>query len=163
MERNLIPYIGGEEEKSEREPLKLWGTLSNKGIILASNPVLSAQCYRVAVQEGHTAAVSVQFSRKPTEQEILNRWDTFNGLPDGLLLPSAPRPFLVYHKDPERPQPVLDSMAGKGMAVSIGRLRSDPVMDYKFACLSHNTIRGAAGGAVLMAELLVHQGYLCAR
>lgn len=163
MERNLIPYIGGEEEKSEQEPLKIWGTLSNSGIIKATRPVISAQCYRVAVQEGHTAALSVKFTRKPSRDDILERWRTFSSLPQLAGLPSAPDPFLIYLPEDTRPQPGLDSMAGAGMAVTIGRLREDRVFDWKMTCLSHNTIRGAAGGAVLTAELLVHQGYLSAR
>ena len=163
MERNLIPYIGGEEEKSEQEPLKIWGTISNSGIIKAEKPVISAQCYRVAVQEGYMAALSVKFTRKPTRDEILERWYNFSGLPQMAGLPSAPDPFLIYLPEDNRPQPGLDSMAGSGMAVTIGRLREDSVFDWKMACLSHNTIRGAAGGAILTAELLVHQGYLTAR
>ena len=163
MSCNLIPYIGGEEEKSELEPMKIWGTLSSQGIIKPQRPVISAQCYRVAVQEGHTAAVSVQFARKPSIEEMIARWADFKGLPQQAGLPSAPQPFLIYRDEENRPQPVLDSMAGNGMAVTIGRLREDSIFDYKFTCLSHNTIRGAAGGAVLMAELLVHQGYLTAR
>jgi len=163
MERNLIPYIGGEEDKSEQEPLKIWGTLSNSGIIKALKPKISAQCYRVAVQEGHTAALSVRFARPVSRQEILDSWAAFRGLPQQANLPSAPQPFLIYQPDDTRPQPALDSMAGNGMAVTIGRLREDPVFDWKFTCLSHNTIRGAAGGAILTAELLVHQGYLTAR
>lgn len=163
MERNLIPYIGGEEEKSEQEPLKVWGTLSNSGIIRAERPVISAQCYRVAVQEGHMAALSVKFAQKPSREEILMRWQNFKGLPQLAGLPSAPQPFLVYRPEDTRPQPLTDSLAGSGMAVTIGRLREDRVFDWKMACLSHNTIRGAAGGAVLTAELLVYQGYLADR
>lgn len=160
MVGNLIPYIGGEEEKSEQEPLRIWGSLASDQIILAAKPVISAQCYRVAVQEGHTAAVSVKFARKPDSAEILARWAAFAGIPQKANLPSAPQPFLQYLTDSSRPQPKLDAMAGNGMAVSIGRLREDSIFDYKFACLSHNTLRGAAGGAVLTAELLVHQGYI---
>lgn len=160
MVGNLIPYIGGEEEKSEQEPLRIWGSLASDQIILAAKPVISAQCYRVAVQEGHTAAVSVKFARKPDQAEILARWAAFAGIPQKANLPSAPQPFLQYLTDSNRPQPKLDAMAGNGMAVSIGRLREDNIFDYKFACLSHNTLRGAAGGAVLTAELLVHQGYI---
>ena len=163
MNGNLIPYISGEEEKSELEPRKIWGTLSSSGIIMSDRPVISAQCYRVAVQEGHTAAVSVRFTRKPPVDEIIARWAEFNGVPQQAGLPSAPQPFLIYRHEDNRPQPILDSMAGNGMAVTIGRLRPDTIFDYKFACISHNTIRGAAGGAILMAELLVHQGYLAAR
>lgn len=160
MVHNLIPYIGGEEEKSEQEPRRIWGTVANGTIELASQPVISAQCYRVSVQEGHTAAVSVRFREKPSREEILSRWASFAGIPQQAKLPSAPQPFLQYLEDDNRPQPLLDAMAGNGMAVSLGRLREDPLFDYKFTCLSHNTIRGAAGGAILTAELLVHLGYI---
>lgn len=163
MEHNLIPYIGGEEEKSEQEPRKIWGELQGNHIELASKPVISAQCYRVAVQEGHTAAVSVKFSHSPSRQEILDRWANFVTEPQRLNLPSAPKPFLIYRDEESRPQPDLDVLAGDGMAVTIGRLRPDPLLDWKFTCLSHNTLRGAAGGAVLSAELLVSQGYLRTR
>jgi aspartate-semialdehyde dehydrogenase len=162
MIENLIPYIGGEEEKSEREPLKIWGALASDHIELAVKPLISAQCYRVAVQEGHTAAVSVQFDRKPPVDEILARWAGF-AQPQVAGLPSAPQPFLQYLPENNRPQPRLDAMAGQGMAIALGRLREDPIFDYKFTCLSHNTLRGAAGGAVLTAELLVRQGYLGAK
>ena len=160
MVHNLIPYIGGEEEKSEQEPRKIWGILENGELRLADQPVISAQCYRVSVQEGHTAAVSVKFRNKPSKEEVLARWAAFEGLPQQVGLPSAPKPFLQYHEEDNRPQPNLDAMAGNGMAVSIGRLRDDSIFDYRFTCLSHNTIRGAAGGAILTAELLVHQGYI---
>jgi aspartate-semialdehyde dehydrogenase len=163
MERNLIPYIGGEEEKSELEPLKIWGRLEENRIVRSAKPLISSQCIRVGVQEGHTAAVSVKFANKPPRQVILDRWASYRGLPQLAGLPSAPDPFLIYHEDDMRPQPRLDVMAGRGMAVSIGRLRDDPIMDYKFICLSHNTLRGAAGGSVLTAELLLHQGYLQAK
>jgi aspartate-semialdehyde dehydrogenase len=162
MVENLIPYIGGEEEKSEQEPLKIWGQLAADHVELAAKPVISAQCYRVAVQEGHTAAVAVQFSRKPPVDEILARWAGFSQ-PQVMGLPSAPQPFLQYITENNRPQPRLDSLAGNGMAVALGRLREDPIFDYKFTCLSHNTLRGAAGGAILTAELLVRQGYLDAK
>ncbi len=160
MVHNLIPYIGGEEEKSEQEPRKIWGTLAGGTIELAASPVISAQCYRVSVQEGHTAAVSVKFRSKPSKDEILARWAAYTGIPQQVGLPSAPQPFLQYLPEDNRPQPSLDAMAGNGMAVTIGRLREDPLFDYKFTCLSHNTIRGAAGGAILTAELLVHLGYI---
>jgi aspartate-semialdehyde dehydrogenase len=163
MKDNLIPYIGGEEEKSEQEPLKIWGTLSSQGIIQATRPLISAQCYRIAVQEGHTAAVSVKFTRKPPQEEMIDRWQEYRGQPQLAGLPSAPQPFLVYRPEADRPQPLLDAMTGAGMAVTIGRLRPDNLFDYRFTCLSHNTIRGAAGGAILTAELLVYQGYLTAR
>ncbi len=163
MQGNLIPYIGGEEEKSEQEPLKIWGELASDHIILPKRPVISAQCYRVAVQEGHTAAVSVKFAKKPSIDEILALWANFAGIPQKAGLPTAPQPFLQYLEESNRPQPRLDSMAGGGMAVTLGRLREDSIFDYKFACLSHNTLRGAAGGAVLTAELLAHLGYLTAK
>lgn len=160
--KNVIPYIGGEEEKSEKEPLKVWGKVSSSGdkIDLATNPVISAQCYRVPVQDGHLAAVSVKFDRKTSLQEIIDRWKNYETYPNKLGLPSAPQPFIHYFDQVDRPQPKLDRMLGKGYAVAIGRLREDPIFDYKFTCLSHNTIRGAAGGAILTAELLVKQGYL---
>jgi len=157
---NMIPFIGGEEEKSEQEPLKIWGSVGKDGIILAEKPVISAQCYRVAVQEGHTAAVSVSFAKKPSREEILSRWASFEGVPQKLGLPSAPKPFLQYLEESNRPQPLLDAGFEHGMGVSIGRLREDSIFDYKFTCLSHNTIRGAAGGAVLTAELLTSKGYI---
>lgn len=160
--KNVIPYIGGEEEKSEKEPLKVWGQLSPAGdkINLAQGPVISAQCYRVPVQDGHLAAVSVKFDRKISPQEIIDRWQNYETYPAQLGLPSAPQPFIYYFDQADRPQPKLDRMLGSGYAVAIGRLREDPIFDYKFTCLSHNTIRGAAGGAILTAELLVKQGYI---
>lgn len=163
MEHNLIPYIGGEEEKSENEPMKIWGEVTDSGLVLAEKPLISAQCYRVSVQDGHTAALFVDFSNKPTRSQILERWQSYRPMPQRLGLPSAPDPFLIYQEDDNRPQPVLDGMAGRGMAVTIGRLQEDRVFDWKMSCLSHNTIRGAAGGAVLTAELLVHQGFIKAR
>jgi len=160
MVENMIPYIGGEEDKSENEPLKIWGEISGNEIIKAKNPKISAQCYRVAVQEGHTAAVSVKFKNKPSQEEILQLWDNFQGEPQKRKLPSAPMNFLKYMTEDNRPQPKLDSDYEKGMGVTIGRLRPDNIFDYKFTCLSHNTVRGAAGGAVLTAELLVSFGYI---
>ena len=157
---NVIPYIGGEEEKSEQEPLRIWGTFDGESIKLFDSLKISAQCLRVAVQEGHTAAVWVKFKEKPDRDEILRRWKAFKALPQEANLPSAPQPFLTYFEDNTRPQPKLDVMAGKGMGVTIGRLRDDILFDYRFVCLSHNTLRGAAGGAVLNAELLVHLGYI---
>ncbi len=157
---NMVPYIGGEEEKSEQEPRRIWGKLSTSDVALADLPFISAQCYRIPVQEGHTAAVSIKFGNKPTQDEILDCWKNFTGIPQQAGLPSAPTPFLTYFEENDRPQPLLDAMVGKGMGVAIGRLREDNIFDYKFTCLSHNTIRGAAGGAILMAELLVHQGYI---
>lgn len=160
MVENLIPYIGGEEEKSETEPLKIWGSIETDQIILADEPVISAQCYRVAVQEGHTASVAVSFKQKPSQDDILNAWSSYEGEALRLNLPSAPKPFLQYFEEENRPQPALDVMREKGMGISIGRLREDKILDWKFTCLSHNTVRGAAGGGVLMAELLYKQGYI---
>ncbi len=163
MDRNIIPYIGGEEEKSEKEPLRIWGQLTDDRVIPLARPVISSQCIRVGVQEGHLAAVSVKFNQKPPRELIIDRWSSYRSLPQLAGLPSAPDPFLIYLEDDNRPQPLLDSMAGRGMAVTIGRLRDDPLFDWKFVCLSHNTLRGAAGGGVLSAELLKHQGYLKAK
>lgn len=165
MRGNVIPYIAGEEEKSEQEPLKIWGRLSEDKaeIQVTACPVISAQCIRVPVEDGHLAAVSVKFQRKPSKQEILDRWAAYKTLPQQLMLPSAPKPFLQYLEGNDRPQPKLDALAGDGMAVAIGRLREDPVMDWRFVCLSHNTLRGAAGGSVLSAEYLCAQGYITHR
>lgn len=157
---NMVPYIGGEEEKSENEPLKIWGSIENNSIRKAVLPVISSQCYRVAVQEGHTAAVSVKFKKKPEKDEILNIWQNFRGEPQKRNLPSAPRQFLRYINENDRPQPLIDSSYEKGFGVTIGRLRPDNIFDYKFTCLSHNTVRGAAGGALLTAELMVSLGYI---
>lgn len=159
---NVIPYIGGEEEKSEQEPLKIWGELNAEGtaIELAKAPVISAQCLRVPVADGHMAAVSVSFEHKPDMQEILNRWHAYHTLAQQLELPSAPTPFIRYMEEPDRPQTRLDRDFERGMGITIGRLRPDPIFDYKFVCLSHNTLRGAAGGGVLSAELLCAQGYI---
>ena len=163
MVGNMIPYIGGEEEKSEKEPLKVWGKVAGDHIENAAQPVISAQCYRVAVQEGHTAAVSVSFDKKPSVEEIIKAWNEFEGEAQKLNLPSAPKKFLQYIDEDNRPQPKLDAMYEHGMGVSIGRLREDNIFDYKFTCLSHNTLRGAAGGGVLSAELLCAKGYLKAK
>ena len=159
---NVIPYIGGEEEKSEQEPLKIWGELNAEGtqIVPASAPVISAQCLRVPVADGHMAAVSVKFEKTPSEEEILHRWESYHTVAQQLNLPSAPTPFIRYMQENDRPQTKLDRDFENGMGVSVGRLRKDPIMDYKFVCLSHNTLRGAAGGAVLSAELLCAQGYI---
>ena len=156
---NVIPYIGGEEEKSENEPLKIWGEISNGEILSATAPAITAQCLRVPVSDGHTAAVFVKFDKKPTKEEILSAWANFKGEPQALKLPSAPEQFLQYFEEDNRPQAKLDRMAGNGMSVTAGRLREDSVYDYKFIGLSHNTLRGAAGGAVLLAELLAAKGY----
>lgn len=163
MVGNMIPYIGGEEEKSEMEPLKVWGHIEGNEIVKAEEPVISAQCYRVAVQEGHTAAVSVKFDKKPSIEEMKQAWKDFKGAPQELDLPHAPKQFLQYLDEDNRPQPALDALFEQGMGVSIGRLREDPIFDYKFTCLSHNTLRGAAGGAMLTAELLYKKGYLSAK
>lgn len=157
---NVIPYIGGEEIKSEAEPLKIWGELGTSGIESAKSPVISAQCYRVAATDGHMAAVSVSFKKKPSVDEILSRWAAFEGLPQKAKLPSAPEKFLTYFEQEDRPQTRLDRDLYNGMGISIGRLRVDNIFDYKFVSLSHNTVRGAAGGGVLTAEMLCHAGYI---
>ena len=163
MVDNVIPFIKGEEEKSEQEPLKIWGTLSDGKIVTATAPAITAQCIRVPVSDGHMAAVFVSFERKPGKDEILAAWKEYAGKPQRLKLPSAPTPFLRYHDEDARPQTRLDRDAGAGQAVSIGRLRPDAVFDWRFVALSHNTVRGAAGGAVLTAELLKADGYLAPR
>ena len=157
---NVIPYIGGEDEKSEKEPLKIFGSLTEEGIALAQKPVISAQCLRVPVSDGHMAAVSVRFEKKPGKEEILNLWANAVPATAGLNLPSSPKQFLHYFEDPSYPQTRLQRDLEGGMAISIGRLREDPIMDYKFVCLSHNTLRGAAGGGVLSAEYLCAKGYI---
>lgn len=156
---NVIPYIGGEEEKSEQEPLKIWGHIEEDKIVNADSPSITAQCLRVPVSDGHMAAVFASFEKKPTKEQMLKAWKDFSGVPQELDLPSAPKQFLNYFEEDNRPQTKLDRMLENGMAVSIGRLREDTQYDYKFVCLSHNTLRGAAGGAVLMAELLAAKGY----
>ena len=160
MVDNLIPYIGGEEEKSEQEPLKVWGEVKDGMIVAVSEPAITAQCLRVPVSNGHTAAVFVTFRNKPSEEEMKSLWAGFRGRPQELELPSAPKQFLHYFEEPDRPQAKLDRELEGGMAVSIGRLRPDTQYDYKFVSLSHNTLRGAAGGAVLLAELLCAEGYI---
>lgn len=159
MVDNVIPFISGEEQKSETEPLKIWGNLNNGVIENATSTVFATQCIRVPVSDGHMAAVFVQFKNKPTRDEILHAWRNWKTLPQELQLPSAPTPFVQYFEEDNRPQTKLDRELGNGMAVSTGRLRSDLIFDYKFVCLSHNTVRGAAGGAVLIAELLHAKGY----
>ena len=156
---NIIPYIGGEEEKSEREPLKIWGHVKGGEIALADAPAITAQCLRVPVSDGHTAACFVSFEQKPTAGEILEAWRAYEGEPQKLKLPSAPERFIHYFEEADRPQPKLDRMVERGMAVCAGRLREDSLFDYKFIGFSHNTLRGAAGGAVLLAELLAAKGY----
>jgi aspartate-semialdehyde dehydrogenase len=160
MVDNVIPYIGGEDEKSECEPLKIFGKVENGEIVDSASPVISAQCLRVACADGHMAAVGVKFGKKPTMEEILKRWDECKPATDGLDLPSSPEKFLTYFEDPARPQTRLDRDIYGGMGISIGRLREDPIFDYKFVCLSHNTLRGAAGGGVLSAEYLCKMGYI---
>ena len=157
---NVIPYIGGEEEKSEKEPLKIWGEMENGEIKSACSPAITAQCLRVPVSDGHTAAVFVNFENKPTKEQIISAWANFSGEPQALNLPSAPKQFIRYFEEDNRPQAKRDRMEGNGMSVTAGRLREDNVYDYKFIGLSHNTLRGAAGGAVLLAELLAAKGYM---
>ena len=159
MVDNIIPYIGGEEEKSEQEPLRVWGKVENGEIVKASAPVITTQCIRVPVSDGHTAAVFVKFENKPTKEEILNAWKEFKGKPQELGLPNAPEQFITYFEEDNRPQAALDRDIYGGMGVTVGRLREDIIYDYKFVGLSHNTLRGAAGGAVLIAELLYREGY----
>jgi len=163
MVENIIPYIGGEEEKSEQEPLRVLGTLKNGEIEKKQGLIITSQCIRVPVLNGHTAAVFVKFRKKPTKEELIEKLRSANSLPQELNLPSAPKNFIQYLEDDNRPQVKLDVDYEKGMGVSIGRLREDTVYDYKFVGLSHNTVRGAAGGAVLCAELLKAQGYISAK
>jgi len=163
MADNVIPFIGGEEEKSMDEPLKIWGHIQNGEIVKADSPNISAQCVRVPVTDGHLAATSVSFEKKPPRDEMIDRWNSFQGSKKAEGLPSAPTPFIVYREEDDRPQTRLDRDFGNGMGITVGRLREDNVFDYKFIALSHNTVRGAAGGAVLMAELLKAQGYLEAK
>ena len=157
---NVIPYIGGEEEKSELEPLKLMGKIDGDVIKSADSPAFTAQCIRVPVSNGHLGAVFVEFENKPSKEEMIEIWESFSGRAQELELPSAPKKFLNYFTEPDRPQIKSERMLENGMAVSIGRLREDTQYDYKFVCLSHNTLRGAAGGAVLLAELLAAEGYM---
>ena len=171
MVDNVIPLIPGEEEKSEIEPLKVWGSVESAGIVNTASPVISSQCIRVPVTDGHLAAVFVSFKKKPPREKILEQWKGFEPKTQKLNLPSAPHPFLHYFEEENRPQTRLDRDAGgckdnpraAGMGITIGRLRDDKILDYRFVCLSHNTIRGAAGGAVLTAELLKAEGYLAAK
>ena len=158
MVGNIIPYIGGEEEKSEQEPLRIWGKVENGVIVKAEAPLITTQCIRVPVLNGHTAAVFVDFEKKPSKEEMIAKWRSFKGLPQELELPSAPKHFIQYLEEDNRPQVALDVNYERGMGISIGRLREDSLFQYKFVGLSHNTLRGAAGGAVLIAELLVKQG-----
>ncbi|MBR6557977.1 MAG: aspartate-semialdehyde dehydrogenase [Clostridia bacterium] len=156
---NVIPYIGGEEEKSEQEPLRIWGTVDNGTVVKADAPLITTQCIRVPVTDGHTAAVFVNFEKKPTKEEIIKRWKEFSGRPQALELPSAPEQFITYFEEDNRPQAALDRDIYKGMGITLGRLREDTLFDYKFVGLAHNTLRGAAGGGLLTAELLYREGY----
>ncbi len=160
---NVIPYIGGEEEKSEREPLKLWGRVENGVIVPADDVKITCQCVRIPVLYGHTAAVFVNFRKNPTKEQLITAMESFSGLPQELSLPSAPRQFIKYLTEDDRPQVTQDVNYEKGMGVTVGRLREDTIFDYKFIGLSHNTIRGAAGGAILCAETLKAQDYICAK
>ncbi len=162
MVDNVIPFIKGEEQKSEEEPMKIWGKIEGGKIVVATSPRISAQCIRVPASDGHMAAVFVRFEKKPTQEQILECWKKAAGKPQQLKLPSAPVPYLTYFTEDNRPQTKLDRDAGNGMGITIGRLRPDTIYDYKFVCLSHNTVRGAAGGAVLTAELLAAEGYITA-
>ena len=160
---NVIPYIGGEEEKSEQEPLRIWGHIENGVIVKAESPIITSQCIRVPVTNGHTATVFVSFENKPSKEQILEAWASFKGIPQELNLPSAPKQFITYFEEDNRPQCRIDREIEHGMGVCVGRLREDTLFDYKFVGLSHNTLRGAAGGGVLSAELLVAQGYITAK
>ncbi len=163
MAENVIPYIGGEEEKSEREPLRVLGTLKDGEIHLAQEPAITCQCIRVPVLNGHTAAVFVKFRKKPSKEQLIEKLESYRGLPQELNLPSAPKQFIRYMEEENRPQVKLDVDYEKGMGISVGRLREDTIYDWKFVGLSHNTVRGAAGGAVLCAELLKAEGYIFAK
>ena len=160
MNDNIIPFIGGEEAKSEIEPLKVWGTVEGDEIKLREDIKITSQCLRVPVSDGHTAAVFVSFEKKPTKEQILEKWKNFKTVPQELGLPLAPKQFITYFEEDNRPQAKIDRDIEKGMGISVGRLREDTLFDYKFVGLAHNTLRGAAGGAVLMAELLYKKGYL---
>ncbi len=163
MEGNIIPYIGGEEEKSEQEPLRIWGKIEDGVIVKAQEPKITCQCVRVPVLNGHTAAVFVKFRKSPTKEQLIEKLRSFRGLPQELKLPSAPEQFIQYLEEDNRPQVTMDVDFGKGMGISVGRLREDSIYDWKFIGLSHNTVRGAAGGAILCAELLTAQGYISAK
>jgi aspartate-semialdehyde dehydrogenase len=157
---NIIPYIGGEEEKSEQEPLKIWGQIEDGKIVCVKKPAITAQCIRVPVTDGHLAAAFVKFANKPSMEEMKRRWAEFSGEPQKLGLPSAPKQFLKYFEEPNMPQTKLNRDFENGMGITIGRLREDGIFDYRFISLSHNTLRGAAGGGVLMAELLAAKDYI---
>lgn len=160
MIENVIPYIGGEEEKSEKEPLRIWGKIEDGVIVPATSPVITCQCIRVPVLNGHTAAVFVKFRKKPTKEQLIEKLENFKGVPQELELPSAPKQFIRYLTEDNRPQVTLDVDYENGMGINVGRIREDSVYDWKFVGLSHNTVRGAAGGAVLCAELLKAKGYI---
>ena len=163
MEGNIIPFIGGEEEKSEQEPLRIWGKIENGVIVKATEPKITCQCIRVPVLHGHTAAVFVKFRKKPTKEQLIEKLENFKGLPQELNLPSAPKQFIRYMTEDNRPQVTLDVNYENGMGINVGRLREDTIYDWKFVGLSHNTVRGAAGGAVLCAETLVAKKYISAK
>ena len=163
MEGNIIPFIGGEEEKSEQEPLRIWGKIENGVIVKATEPKITCQCIRVPVLNGHTAAVFVKFRKKPTKEQLIEKLENFKGLPQELNLPSAPKQFIRYMTEDNRPQVTLDVNYENGMGINVGRLREDTIYDWKFVGLSHNTVRGAAGGAVLCAETLVAKKYIAAK
>ena len=162
MEGNIIPFIGGEEEKSEQEPLRIWGKIENGVIVKATEPKITCQCIRVPVLNGHTAAVFVKFRKKPTKEQLIEKLENFKGLPQELNLPSAPKQFIRYMTEDNRPQVTLDVNYENGMGINVGRLREDSIYDWKFVGLSHNTVRGAAGGAVLCAETLVAKTLIAA-
>jgi len=163
MEGNIIPFIGGEEEKSEQEPLRIWGKIENGVIVKATEPKITCQCIRVPVLNGHTAAVFVKFRKKPTKEQLIEKLENFKGLPQELNLPSAPKQFIRYMTEGNRPQVTLDVNYENGMGINVGRLREDTIYDWKFVGLSHNTVRGAAGGAVLCAETLVAKKFIAAK
>ena len=163
MEGNIIPFIGGEEEKSEQEPLRIWGKIENDVIVKATEPKITCQCIRVPVLNGHTAAVFVKFRKKPTKEQLIEKLENFKGLPQELNLPSAPKQFIRYMTEDNRPQVTLDVNYENGMGINVGRLREDTIYDWKFVGLSHNTVRGAAGGAVLCAETLVAKKFIAAK
>lgn len=163
MVENIIPYIGGEEEKSEQEPLRVLGEVKGEEIVKAELPKITCQCIRVPVLDGHTAAVFINFEKKPTKEQLIEKLVNFKGFPQEMNLPSAPKQFIQYLEEDNRPQVALDVNYENGMGVSIGRLREDTMFDFKFVGLSHNTLRGAAGGAVLCAESLTEKGYIQAK
>ena len=163
MEGNIIPFIGGEEEKSEQEPLRIWGKIENGVIVKATEPKITCQCIRVPVLNGHTAAVFVKFRKKPTKEQLIEKLENFKGLPQELNLPSAPKQFIRYMTEDNRPPVTLDVNYENGMGINVGRLREDSIYDWKFVGLSHNTVRGAAGGAVLCAETLVAKKFIAAK